>query len=222
MKFSTPVCLRLFKFFIASAAIFAFSSCSNAEEEGTVSLNIPSSFCEQIAARPPFSGTSTGGAATEMKVFVTGDHEARKTVWLTPGDNITLQFDGIKVGSYIHVVLLVVDESASSDSCTIGISDEIPIYGKYENSVAPRFNTLNLSYTDAFDNENDPGDCTSTSLLLDRDLPGCTYKWEFGNGPTIITSGAKCTSSPHTTMGYSYCTIYCDGTEITTLGISRA
>lgn len=219
MKFSTPVCLRLFKFFIASAAIFAFSSCSNAEEEGTVSLNIPSSFCEQIAARAPYSGTSTGGAATEMKVFITGDHKARKTVRLTPGDNITLQFDGIKVGSYIHVVLLVVDESASSGSCTIGISDEIPIYGKYENSVAPRFNTLNLSYTDAV---NAQGEYTSTSLLLDRDLPGCTYKWEFGSGPTIITSSAKCTSSPHTTMGDSYCTIYCDGTEITTLGISRA
>lgn len=219
MKFTTPVCLRLFKFFIASAAIFAFSSCSNAEEEGTVSLNIPSSFCEQIAARPPISGTSTGGAATEMKVFITGDYEARKTVWLKPGDNITLQFDGIKVGSYIHVVLLVVNESAPSDSCTIGISDEIPIYGKYENSVAPRFNTLNLSYTDAFDND---GSCTSTSLLLDRDLPGCTYKWKFGSGPTIITSSAKCTSSPNTTMGDSYCTIYCDGTEITTLGISRA
>lgn len=219
MKFTTPVCLRLFKFFIASAAIFAFSSCSNAEEEVSVSLNIPSSFCEQIAARPPFSGTSTGGAATEMKVFITGDYEARKTVWLKPGDNITLQFDGIKVGSYIHVVLLVVDESASSGSCTIGISDEIPIYGKYENSVAPRFNTLNLSYTDAV---NAQGEYTSTSLLLDRDLPGCTYKWKFGSGPTIITSSAKCTSSPHTTMGDSYCTIYCDGTEITTLGISRA
>ncbi|HBB13558.1 MAG TPA: hypothetical protein DCZ76_04690 [Treponema sp.] len=154
-----------------------------------------------------------------MKVFVTGDYEARKTVWLTPGDNITLQFDGIKVGSYIHVVLLVVDESASSDSCIIGISDEIPIYGKYENSVAPRFNTLNLSYTDAV---NAQGEYTSTSLLLDRDLPGCTYKWKFGSGPTIITSSAKCTSSPNTTMGFSYCTIYCDGTEITTLGISRA
>ena len=218
MKFTTPVCLRLFKFFIASAAIFAFSSCSNAEEEGTVSLNIPSSFCEQIAARAPYSGTSTGEAATEMKVFITGDYEARKTVWLTPGDNITLQFDGIKVGSYIHVVLLVVDESASSDSCIIGISDEIPIYGKYENSVAPRFNTLNLSYTDT---SNPQGECTSTSLVLDRDLPGCTYKWKFGNGPTIITSSAKCTSSPNTTMGDSYCTIYCDGTEITTLGISR-
>lgn len=219
MNFTTPVCLKLFKFFIASAAIFAFSSCSNAEEEGTVSLNIPSSFCEQIAARAPYSGTSTGGAATEIKVFITGDYEARKTVWLTPGDNITLQFDGIKVGSYIHVVLLVVDESASSGSCTIGISDEIPIYGKYENSVAPRFNTLNLSYTDAV---NAQGEYTSTSLLLDRDLPGCTYKWKFGSGPTIITSSAKCTSSPNTTMGDSYCTIYCDGTEITTLGISRA
>lgn len=129
MKFSTPVCLRLFKFFIASAAIFAFSSCSNAEEEASVSLNIPSSFCEQIAARAPYSGTSTGGAATEMKVFITGDYEARKTVWLKPGDNITLQFDGIKVGSYIHVVCLiegVPEESYGTvTTCKIFVSDEM-------------------------------------------------------------------------------------------------
>ena len=214
MNFTTPVCLRLFKFFIASAAIFAFSSCSNAEEEGTVSLNIPSSFCEQIAARAPYSGTSTGVAATEMKVFITGDYEARKTVWLKPGDNITLQFDGIKVGSYIHVVCLiegVPEESYGTvTTCKIFVSDEMPIYGKFKNAPKIKFETLSIG-----------DDCGST-ISLNRNLPGCTYKWDLGCGPTVTTSGNSYNySDPNATMGVSSCTIYCDGTEITTLSIPR-
>ena len=172
MKFTTPVCLRLFKFFIASAVIFAFSSCSNAEEEGTVSLNIPSSFCEQIAARPPISGTSTGGAATEMKVFVTGDHEARKTVRLTGGD-ITLEFDGIKPGSYVRLVCLIEGEYNESydtvTTCKIFVGDEMPIYGKFKNAPKIKFETVSIS------------DDNGSTLSLSRDLPGCTYKWTYGN-----------------------------------------
>ncbi|MBQ5498689.1 MAG: hypothetical protein IIT73_02685, partial [Treponema sp.] len=180
MKFSTPVCLRLFKFFIASAAIFAFSSCSNAEEEVSVSLNIPSSFCEQIAARPPFSGTSTGGAATEMKVFVTGDHEARKTVWLTPGADITLQFDGIKVGSYVRLVCLiegVPEESFGTvETCKIFVGDEMPIYGKFKNAPKIKFEEVSIS------------DNYSSRISLNKSLPGCTYKWVLGDGTTATTS----------------------------------
>lgn len=213
MKFTTPVCLRLFKFFIASAAIFAFSSCSNAEEEGTVSLNIPCSFCEQIAARPPFSGTSTGGAATEMKVFVTGDHEARKTVRLTGGD-ITLEFDGIKPGSYVRLVCLIEEDPDDSygtvSKCKIFVSDEMPIYGKFKNAPKIKFETVNF-----FDDY-------SSTLSLSRDLPGCTYKWTYGSTEKT-TSGNTCTySDSNDTMGKSSCTIYCGGTEITTLSQWRA
>lgn len=213
MKFTTPVCLRLFKFFIASAAIFAFSSCSNAEKEGTVSLNIPSSFCEQIAARAPYSGTSTGGAATEMKVFVTGDHEARKTVRLTGGD-ITLEFDGIKPGSYVRLVCLIEEDPNDSygtvGTCKIFVSDEMPIYGKFKNAPKIKFETLSIG-----------DDCGST-ISLNRNLPGCTYKWDLGCGPTVTTSGNSYNySDPNATMGVSSCTIYCDGTEITTLSIPR-
>lgn len=214
MKFSTLVCLRLFKFFIASAAIFAFSSCSNAEEEGTVSLNIPSSFCEQIAARAPYSGTSTGSAETEMKVFITGDYEARKTVWLTPGDNITLQFDGIKPGSYVRLVCLIEkdpdDSYGTVSECKIFVSDEMPIYGKFKNAPKIKFEDVSIS------------DNYGSRISLDKSLPGCTYKWVLGCGPTATTSGNSYNySDPNATFGISSCTIYCGGTEITTLSISR-
>ena len=214
MKFSTPVCLRLFKFFIASAAIFAFSSCSNAEEEGTVSLNIPSSFCEQIAARPPFSGTSTGGAATEMKVFVTGDHEARKTVRLTGGD-ITLEFEGIKPGSYVRLVCLIEEDPNDSygtvGTCKIFVSDEMPIYGKFKNAPKIKFEEVSIS------------DNYSSRISLNTSLPGCTYKWVLGDGTTATTSRNVFNySDPNATYGESSCTIYCGGTEITTLSCWRS
>ncbi|MBP5438166.1 MAG: hypothetical protein J6Y30_09320 [Treponema sp.] len=214
MKFTAPVCLRLLKLFIASAVIFAFSSCSNAEEEGTVSLNIPSSVCEQLIARPPFSGTSSVAGATEMKVFLTGDHEARKTVWLTPGANITLQFDGIKPGSYVRLVCLIEGEYNESydtvTTCKIFVGDEMPIYGKFKNAPKIKFETLSI------------GDDHGSTLSLSRDLPGCTYKWTYGSTEKT-TSGNTCTySDSNDTLGKSSCTIYCGGTEITTLSQWRA
>lgn len=214
MKFTAPVCLRLFKLFIASAAIFAFSSCSNAEEEGTVSLNIPSSVCEQLIARPPFSGTSSVAGATEMKVFLTGDHEARKTVRLNSNE-ITLEFDGIKPGSYVRLVCLIEEEPDDSygtvSTCRIFVGDETPIYGKFKNAPKIKFEDLHIS------------DNNSSRISLSKSLPGCTYKWVLGNGRTATTSESSFTySDPNATYGESSCTIYCGGTEITTLSRWRS
>nr|MBP5575735.1 hypothetical protein [Treponema sp.] len=214
MKFTAPVCLRLFKLFIASAVIFAFSSCSNAEEEGTVSLNIPSSVCEQLIARPPFSGTSSVAGATEMKVFLTGDHEARKTVRLNSNE-ITLEFDGIKPGSYVRLVCLIEEEPDDSygtvSTCRIFVGDETPIYGKFKNAPKIKFEDLHIS------------DNYSSRISLSKSLPGCTYKWVLGDGTTATTSRNVFNySDPNATYGESSCTIYCGGTEITTLSCWRS
>ncbi len=215
MKFTPPIFPRIFKLFAATAAIFAFASCSHTEEEGSVSLNIPRSVCEQIVARSPVS-TNGSDEGTTMKVFVTGDWQTTKTVQVTGGSGVTIGFDGIPSGSKVHVVCLIEEvpdvNYGTVGSCQIGVSNEIVISGKHENSVQLSLEELNFS-----------ADNASNTLSVNRDLPGCTYRWEFSDIIDTTTSVPSYTHSvPETEyfpgfLGYFYCTIYCDGTEITTL-----
>lgn len=209
MKFTPPIFPRIFKLFAATAAIFAFASCSHTEEEGSVSLNIPRSVCEQIVARSPVS-TNGSDEGTTMKVFVTGDWQTTKTVQITGGSGVTIGFDSIPSGSKVHVVCLIEgvpnEYYGTVGSCQIGVSNEIVISGKYENSVQLSLDDLYFS-------------ADTNTISVTRDLPGCTYRWEFSDivATTSVQSYTYSGSTTDPFMGYSYCTIYCDGTEITTL-----
>ena len=215
MKFTPPIFPRIFKLFAATAAIFAFASCSHTEEEGSVSLNIPRSVCEQIVARSPVS-TNGSDEGTTMKVFVTGDWQTTKMVPITGDSSVTIEFDGIPSGSKVHVVCLIEEvpdvNYGTVDSCQIGVSNELVISGKHENSVELSLEELNFN-----------ADNASYTLSVNRDLPGCTYRWEFSDIIDTTTSVPSYTHSvPETEyfpgfLGSYYCTIYCDGTEITTL-----
>ncbi|MCR5318789.1 MAG: hypothetical protein K6E22_11235 [Treponema sp.] len=207
MKFTPPICPSIFKLFAVTVILFAFASCSHTEEEGSVSFSIPHSVCKQIAARAPVSTESTA-----MKVFVTGDWQTTKMVPITGDSSVTIEFDGIPSGSRLHVICLiegVPDEYYGTvGSCKIGASNEIVISGKYENSVQLSLEDLDFSV-----------DNSSYTLSLSRGLPGCTYRWEFSDivATTSVQSYTYSGSTTDPFMGYSYCTIYCDGTEITTL-----
>lgn len=211
MKFAPPSCPSIFKLFAVTAVLFAFASCSHTEEEGSVSLSIPNSVCKQIAARVPVSDEST-----VMKVFVTGDWQTTKRVPITGDSSVTIEFDGIPSGSKLHVLCLiegVPDEYYGTvGSCQIGVSNEIVISGKYENSVQLSLEELDFSANNS-----------SNTLSVNRDLPGCTYRWKYSDIIDTTTSVPSYTHSvPETEyfvgfLGYYYCTIYCDGTEITTL-----
>lgn len=215
MKFTPPVFSRIFKLFAATAAIFAFASCSHTEEEGSVSFNIPRSVCEQIVARSPVSTSGSDEGAT-MKVFVTGDWQTTKTVQVTGDSSVTIGFDSIPSGSKVHVVCLIEgvpdEDYGTVGSCQIGVSNEIVISGKHENSVELSLGTLNFGINSL-----------TNSLSLSQGFPGCTYRWEFADG-LITTTSVEFGTYPDFDpdmgdpfMGTSYCTIYCDGTEITTL-----
>ncbi|MBP5695141.1 MAG: hypothetical protein J6X11_00665 [Treponema sp.] len=217
MKFTPPIFSRIFKLFAATAAILAFASCSHTEEEGSVSLNIPRSVCEQIVARSPVSTSGSDEGAT-MKVFVTGDWQATKTVQITGGSGVTIGFDSIPSGSKVHVVCLiegVLNENwGFVGSCQIGVSNELVISGKHENSVELSLGNLSFVFDDS----------STYTLSLTQGFPGCTYRWEFADG-VITTTSVEFGTYPYSGpdmgdpfMGTSYCTIYCDGTEITTLG----
>ncbi len=210
MKFTPPICPSIFKLFAVTVILFAFASCSHTEEEGSVSFSIPHSVCKQIAARAPVSTESTA-----MKVFVTGDWQATKTVQITGENSVTMEFDGIPSGSKLHVICLiegVPDEYYGTvDSCRIGVSNEIVISGKYKNPVELSLEDLHYSI-----------DNLTYTLSLSRGLPGCTYRWEFSGIVTTTSVEAYAYSGLLTDpfLGYSCCTIYCDGTEITTLSDS--
>ena len=226
MKATPPVALRIIKFCLALTLLLSLQSCSHQEEEGSVCLNIPSSVCQRLAA-----ARSVDEPEYTMTVFVTGDWEAKKDVLFSTeslyGDGISVEFDGIRGGSKVRVVCLPEGES-SYDTCLIGVSDEVTILGGQENAANVQLSLLQITCN-----------ASANTMSLNRNLPGCTYKWYFkttdeeGYSPltdykrevTLTTSTNVCDFSDYiiSASGFGYitsthlCTIYCNGTKIITL-----
>lgn len=226
MKVTPPLFLRIFKFCLTAGLLLFMQSCSHQEDDGSVSLNIPSSVCQRLASRDIGDPTDT------MTIFVTGDYEAKKTISFPadnfPGAGIKVEFGGIRAGSKVRVVCLQnLGFDSTPVSCTIGVSDEVTILGGQENAANVQLSNLTF-YTPTTDN----------IMSLSRNLPGCTYKWYFksteeeGYCPpgenrelTLTTSTNVCDFTGYVleTSGFGYmssthlCTIYCNGTKIITL-----
>lgn len=226
MKVTPPLFLRIFKFCLTAGLLLFMQSCSHQEDDGSVSLNIPSSVCQGLASRDIGDPTDT------MTIFVTGDYEAKKTISF-PEDNfpaagIKVEFGGIRAGSKVRVVCLQnIGGDYAPVSCTIGVSDEVTILGGQENAANVQLSNLTF-YTPTINN----------IMSLSRNLPGCTYNWYFksteedGYCPpganrelTLTTSTNVCDFTGYVleTSGFGYmssthlCTIYCNGTKIITL-----
>ena len=229
---ATPslIFLRIFNFCLAATLLLSLQSCSHQEDDGSVSLNIPSSVCQRLAARDIGDPTDT------MTIFVTGDYEAKKTISF-PEDNfpaagIKVEFGGIRAGSKVRVVCLQnIGSDYAPESCMIGVSDEVTILGGQDNAANVLLSNLNISvFADVFN--------FTYTMSLNRDLPGCTYKWYFKTTEepgycssedkrevTLTTSTNVCDFTDYVTndSGFSYmtsthlCTIYCNGTKIITL-----
>ena len=224
MKVTPPLFLRIFKFCLTAGLLLFMQSCSHQEDDGSVSLNIPSSVCQRLAARDIGDPTDT------MTIFVTGDYEAKKTISF-PEDNfpaagIKVEFGGIRAGSKVRVVCLQnIGGDYAPVSCTIGVSDEVTILGGQENAANVQLLNLSVDVTVVL--------ATSTYIMsLSRNLPGCTYNWYFkdsdfygGTEFSFTTSSSECNFSPYLPANNSFgsvdgthlCTIYCNGTKIITL-----
>lgn len=226
MKVTPPLFLRIFKFCLTAGLLLFMQSCSHQEDDGSVSLNIPSSVCQRLASRDIGDPTDT------MTIFVTGDYEAKKIIPFpednSPAAGITVEFGGIRAGSKVRVVCLQnIGGDYAPVTCTIGVSDEVTILGGQENAANVQLSNLTF-YTPTTDN----------IMSLSRNLPGCTYKWYFksteeeGYCPpgenrelTLTTSTNVCDFTGYVleTSGFGYmssthlCTIYCNGTKIITL-----
>ena len=223
MKVTPPLFLRIIKFCLTAGLLLFMQSCSHQEDDGSVSLNIPSSVCQRLASRDIGDPTDT------MTIFVTGDYEAKKTISF-PADNfpaagITVEFGGIRAGSKVRVVCLFRSDDDSAYSCKIGVSDEVTILGGQENAANVKLADL-IIYASV-------DTSTSTYIMsLSRNLPGCTYNWYFkdsdfydGTEFSFTTSSNECNFSPYLPASNSFgsvdgthlCTIYCNGTKIITL-----
>ncbi|MBO4387377.1 MAG: hypothetical protein J5817_10255, partial [Treponema sp.] len=163
-----------------------------------------------------------------MTVFVTGDYEEKKTVSFSPDNlvhgGVTVEFDGIRAGSKLRVVCL--PEGASSDSCLIGVSDEVTIIGGQENAASVKLANVYLQVV------SNSGKLYLQDTYIEipptrKDLPSCTFSWYYKDSSNtehvMTTSESECIFTneegdlEYLTTGTFKCTIYCNGTRIITL-----
>ncbi|MBQ1796045.1 MAG: hypothetical protein II110_10250 [Treponema sp.] len=215
---NTPTVSRIIKLCIIAILLIPLTSCSHQEENGSVCLNIPSSVCERLAARAVSDGET-------MKVFVTGDYEAKKTVSYSleslEQGGITVEFDGIRGGSKVRVVC--VDGTDGDTYIMIGASNEVTIIGGEENAASVKLSSISLEF------ETGGGRVYLQDLFTEtqKDLPSCTYRWYYKDNSDIehvmTTSEGECIfteengAEMNIYSGTFMCTIYCNGTRIITL-----
>lgn len=225
MKVTPPLFLRIFKFCLTAGLLLFMQSCSHQEDDGSVSLNIPSSVCQRLASRDIGDPTDT------MTIFVTGDYEAKKTISFSsdnfPAAGITVEFGGIRAGSKVRVVCLFRSDDDSAYSCKIGVSDEVTIMGGQENAASVKLVTESFEVP-SFEGTSDP------EMYLTQSLSGCTYKWYFRSAPDVsdfvevtrttsepicyfVGCGITTSSSFGAPLSIHSCTIYCNDTKIITL-----